>query len=84
MHTIGENYNQWSISWPLRYPLALAFKIIGRSRTEDEAKELGLLYQDFVNSLKLSENVKQKLITDLNRNWLCDEWRLYYQTSKVL
>jgi hypothetical protein len=25
--------------------------------------------------LKLSNNAKQKLITDLNRNWLCDEWR---------
>ena len=56
----------------------MAFKIVGRSRTEDESKELGLLYQDFVNSLKLSDNIKQKLITDLNRNWLCDEWRLSF------
>ncbi|PKB97279.1 hypothetical protein RhiirA5_468619 [Rhizophagus irregularis] len=72
---IDNNLHGAILCW---YPLALAFKIIGRSRTEDEAKELGLLYQDFVNSLKLSENVKQKLITDLNRNWLCDEWRLSF------
>ena len=56
--------------------MALAFKVIGRSRTEDESKELALLYQNFVNSLKLSNNIKQKLITDLNRNWLCNGWRL--------
>ncbi|CAB4379278.1 unnamed protein product [Rhizophagus irregularis] len=58
--------------------VALAFKIIGRSRTENESKELGLLYQNFVNSLKLPNNIKQKLIADLNRNWLCDEWRLSF------
>ncbi|RGB25260.1 hypothetical protein C1646_771972 [Rhizophagus diaphanus] len=51
----------------------LAFKVIGRSRTEEESKELGLLYHDFVNSLKLSDNIKQKLITDLDQNWLYDE-----------
>ncbi|CAB4473705.1 unnamed protein product [Rhizophagus irregularis] len=78
MQTIGENFNQWNIPWLLRYPLALAFKIIGRSRTENESKELGLLYQNFVNSLKLPNNIKQKLMADLNRNWLCDEWRLSF------
>ncbi|POG82010.1 uncharacterized protein OCT59_029956 [Rhizophagus irregularis] len=78
MQTIGENFNQWNIPWSLRYPLALAFKIIGRSRTENKSKELGLLYQNFVNSLKLPNNIKQKLIADLNQNWLCDEWRLSF------
>jgi hypothetical protein len=58
--------------------LAIAFKIIGRSRTKDESKELGLLYQDFVNSLKLPDNIKLKLISDLNQNWLCDEWQLSF------
>ncbi|CAB5180886.1 unnamed protein product [Rhizophagus irregularis] len=65
MQTIGENFNQWNIPWLLRYPLALAFKIIGRSRTENESKELGLLYQNFVNSLKIPNNIKQKLMADL-------------------
>ncbi|PKK64072.1 hypothetical protein RhiirC2_716525 [Rhizophagus irregularis] len=78
MQTIGENFNQLNIPWSLRYPLALAFKVIGRNRTEEESKELGLLYHDFVNSLKLSDNIKQKLITDLDRNWLCDEWRISF------
>ncbi|PKY15305.1 hypothetical protein RhiirB3_380819 [Rhizophagus irregularis] len=78
MQTIGENFNQLNIPWSLRYPLALAFKVIGRSRTEEESKELGLLYHDFVNSLKLSDNIKQKLITDLDQNWLCDEWRISF------
>ncbi|CAB5217590.1 unnamed protein product [Rhizophagus irregularis] len=78
MQTFGENLNNWNISWPLRYPIALAFKIIGRSRSVDLAKELGLLYVNFINSLDLKQDLKNKLIKDLNNNWICDEWILSF------
>ena len=61
-----------------RYPIALAFKIIGRSRSVDLIKELGLLYADFINSLDLKLELKNKLIKDLYNNWICDEWILSF------
>ena len=61
-----------------RYPIALAFKIIGRSRSVDLIKELGLLYTDFINSLDFKLELKNKLIKDLYNNWICDEWILSF------
>jgi len=59
-----------------RYPIALAFKIIGRSRTVELAKELGPLYSNFINSLDLTLELKNKLVKDLYNNWICNEWIL--------
>jgi hypothetical protein len=56
----------------------LAFKIIGRSRTVELAKELGPLYSDFINSLDLTLELKNKLIKDLYNNWICNEWILSF------
>ncbi|CAB5194745.1 unnamed protein product [Rhizophagus irregularis] len=76
MQTLGENFNQWAIPWQIRYPIAIAFKIIGRSRTEEQALELGSLYKSFIDKLSLSFEKKNKLKNDLFKNWICDEWRL--------
>jgi hypothetical protein len=59
----------------LSYPIAIAFKIIGRSRTEEQALELGNLYKSFIDKLSLSVEKKDKLKNDLFKNWICDEWR---------
>lgn len=56
----------------------MAFKIIGRSRTVELAKELGPLYSDFINSLNLTLELKNKLIKDLYNNWICNEWILSF------
>jgi hypothetical protein len=56
----------------------LAFKIIGRSRTVELAKELGPLYSDFINSLDLTLELKNKLIKDLYNNWICNKWILSF------
>ena len=42
------------------------------------AKELGLLYANFINSLDLKSELKNKLIKDLHNNWICDEWILSF------
>ncbi|GBB90997.1 hypothetical protein RclHR1_18090003 [Rhizophagus clarus] len=78
MKTFGENLNNWNIPWSLRYPIALAFKIVRRSRSVDLAKELSLLYINFINSLDLKLELKNKLIKDLHNNWICDEWILSF------
>ena len=54
------------------------FKIVGRSRSMELAKELGLLYANFINSLDLKSELKNKLIKDLHNNWICDEWVLSF------
>ncbi|CAB4387173.1 unnamed protein product [Rhizophagus irregularis] len=41
-----------------RYPIALAFKIVGRSRSIELAKELGPLYSEFINSLDITQELK--------------------------
>jgi hypothetical protein len=52
--------------------------MIGRSRTVELAKELGPLYTDFINSLDLTLELKNKLIKDLYNNWICNEWILSF------
>ncbi|CAB4418139.1 unnamed protein product [Rhizophagus irregularis] len=76
MKTLGENFTQWNILWPIRYLLAIAFKIIERSRSFKQCEELAIEYTEFVNSLNLTDNVKQKIINDFRNNWICDEWIL--------
>ncbi|KAF0450146.1 proteophosphoglycan ppg4 [Gigaspora margarita] len=75
MSTLEEHLKTWKVEWPLRYPIALAFKIVGRSRSDEEAVEMGEEYNKFINSLSLDNNIKDHLIRDLRVNWICDEWR---------
>ena len=44
--------------------------MVGRSRSVELAKELGPLYSDFINSLDLTLELKNKLIKDLYNNWI--------------
>lgn len=39
---------------------------------------MGLLYTNFINSLDLKLELKNKLIKDLHNNWICDEWILSF------
>ena len=52
--------------------------MVGRSRSVELAKELGSLYSDFINSLDLTLELKNKLIKDLYNNWICNEWILSF------
>jgi hypothetical protein len=61
-----------------RYPIALAFKIVGRSRTEETAIKMAEKYIEFINTLPLEKTKKDKLIDDLSKNWMCTEWRLSF------
>ena len=58
--------------------MAIAFKIIGRSRSTEQCKELAIEYGKFVNSLNMPNNIKQKLLNDLYNNWISDEWILSF------
>ncbi|CAB4495143.1 unnamed protein product [Rhizophagus irregularis] len=78
MKTFSENLNKWQIPAKFRYPIALAFKIVGRSRTEETAIEMAKKYIEFINTLPLEKTKKDKLIDDLSKNWMCTEWRLSF------
>jgi len=64
--------------------LAIAFKIIGRSRSIKQCKELAIKYKEFVNSLDLASNLKQKIINDIYNNWISDEWILGFIDARRL
>jgi hypothetical protein len=36
------------------------------------------LYNEFINSLPMEKIKKDKLIDDLSKNWMCEEWRLSF------
>ena len=40
-----------------------------------------MLYANFINSLDLKSELKNKLIKDLHNNWICDEWILSFIDS---
>ncbi|PKK58188.1 hypothetical protein RhiirC2_857899 [Rhizophagus irregularis] len=54
------------------YPLAIAFKIVGKSRSVKQYKELAIEYKKFINSLDLTNNIKQKIINNIYNNWISD------------
>ncbi|CAG8781574.1 1364_t:CDS:2, partial [Rhizophagus irregularis] len=65
-----ENLNKWQIPAKFRYPIALAFKIVGRSRTEETAIEMAKKYIEFINTLPTIEAVysgKQTPLTFVER-----------------
>ncbi|RIB02447.1 hypothetical protein C2G38_2227816 [Gigaspora rosea] len=49
--------------------------ILCRSKTDEEAVEMGEEYSKSINSLSLDNNTKDYLIRDLRVNWICNEWR---------
>ncbi|GET03954.1 hypothetical protein GLOIN_2v1542684 [Rhizophagus clarus] len=61
-----------------KYPIALAFKIVGRSRTEETAIEMVKQYNEFVSTLPIEKTKKDKLIDDLSKNWMSAEWKLSF------
>lgn len=36
------------------------------------------LFSEFINSLFIEKNKKEKIINDLLNNWMCSEWRLSF------
>ncbi|CAB4420604.1 unnamed protein product [Rhizophagus irregularis] len=81
MQTIGENFNQLNIPWSLQYPLALAFKVIGRSRTEEESKELAGLATLFDMKSIEEQNCPKKLSSDKLQR--LNHGRLYFLLGLV-
>ncbi|CAG8560299.1 22759_t:CDS:2, partial [Cetraspora pellucida] len=73
MSTLGEHLQQWKVDWNLRYSIALAFKIVGWSKSDNEAAEMGNEYKKFIYFLPLDDNVKNLLIHNLEMNWICNE-----------
>jgi hypothetical protein len=56
----------------------LGFKIIGRAKTEPLSFKFAELYYQFINSLPLGASLKEKIILDVKKNWMCDEWRISF------
>ncbi|CAG8738871.1 13413_t:CDS:2 [Cetraspora pellucida] len=75
MSTLEEHLQQWKVDWNLQYPIALVFKIVGQSKSDNEIVEMRNEYKKFIYFLLLDDNVKNLLIHDLEMNWICDEWR---------
>jgi len=51
---------------------------VGHCRTEEAAIEMSKLFNEFINTLPIEKNKKEKIIKDLSNNWMCDEWRLSF------
>ncbi|CAG8806088.1 11774_t:CDS:2, partial [Racocetra persica] len=66
-------YNNQRIANHYRYPIAIAFKVVGRSRSKEEAIELGHAYELFIRTLPLSEITKECLCNNIFANWLSEE-----------
>ena len=56
----------------------MGFKIVGRSKTEQLSFKFVELYYQFIDSLPLETPVKEKIILDMKKNWMCDEWRMSF------
>ncbi|CAI2182233.1 1074_t:CDS:2 [Funneliformis geosporum] len=75
MQKLAENLKNWDVSRSLRYPIALGYKIIGRSRTEEESADMARLFKVFIDSIPLTCVQKNSIKEDLDINWMNDEWR---------
>ncbi|CAG8625901.1 3776_t:CDS:2 [Cetraspora pellucida] len=56
-----------------QYPIAIAFKIVDRSRTKEKAIELGYTYELFIRTLSLPEITKEHLCNNMFANCLSEE-----------
>ncbi|KAF0495988.1 proteophosphoglycan ppg4 [Gigaspora margarita] len=61
MQTLSEHFKDLRLDDYYRYPIAIAFKIVGQSRSKKEALELGEAYKSFIKSLPLMEITKNLL-----------------------
>ncbi|RIB12487.1 hypothetical protein C2G38_2200515 [Gigaspora rosea] len=84
MQTFRNHFRTQKIDLSLRYPIALAFKIVGRCRSIVEAKEIAIEYNNFINSLPISTEAKAFFIHKLDENWLSQEWILCFIDSGCL
>ncbi|KAF0438404.1 proteophosphoglycan ppg4 [Gigaspora margarita] len=78
MQTLGEHLKNLRIDNHYRYPIAIAFKIVGQSRDKEEALKLGKAYQSFIKFLPLTEIAKESLCNDIFANWLSEVFLFYY------
>ncbi|KAF0465231.1 proteophosphoglycan ppg4 [Gigaspora margarita] len=84
MQTFKNHFRTQKIDLSLRYPIALAFKIIGRCRSIVEAKKMAIEYKNFIYSLPISTEAKTFFIRDLEENWLSKEWVLSFIDDRRL
>ncbi|CAG8820073.1 21718_t:CDS:2, partial [Cetraspora pellucida] len=59
MQTFSVHLKDLRIDNRYWYPIAIAFKIVGRSRSKEEALELGEAYKTFIKFLPLTEIAKE-------------------------
>ena len=74
MQTLGEHLQELRVDEKFRYPIAIAFKTVGRSRSQEQAQELAEAYQTFIACLPLPDITKEALCNDMFSNWICHEW----------
>ncbi|CAG8742683.1 7631_t:CDS:2, partial [Gigaspora rosea] len=75
MSTLGKHLKIWKVDWSLRYPIAMVFKIVGQSRSDEDVSKMKKEYNEFICSLPLDNDTKNFLMRDLKMNWICEEWR---------
>ena len=56
----------------------MAFKIIGRCRSDDITHNIFLLFCDFIQNLSIENHKKELIINGIRNNWVCNEWRLKF------
>ncbi|CAG8824271.1 17650_t:CDS:2, partial [Cetraspora pellucida] len=76
MQTFRNHFRTQKIDWSLRYPIALAFKIVGRCRSVFEAKEMAIEYKSFIYSLPIYIEAKAFFVRNLKENWISQKWIL--------
>ncbi|CAG8763265.1 5653_t:CDS:2 [Cetraspora pellucida] len=74
MQTLRKHFKDLRIADHYRYSIAIAFKVVDRSRNKEEAIELGHAYELFIRTLPLPEITKECLCNDIFANWLSEEW----------
>ncbi|CAG8508366.1 16474_t:CDS:2, partial [Cetraspora pellucida] len=55
MLKLAEKFKAWDVPKLLRYPIAMGFKIVGRSRSDEEADDLMKLFKNFIDALAIEE-----------------------------
>ncbi|RIB28900.1 hypothetical protein C2G38_2156710 [Gigaspora rosea] len=75
MLKLAEKFKIWDVPKLLRYPIAMGFKIVGRSRSEEEADASMKLFKNFIDALPIGPEQKSLIKNELENNWMSDEWR---------
>ena len=56
----------------------MAFKIIGRCRSDNISHDMFLLFCDYIQTLPIENHKKDLIINGIKNNWMCNEWRLSF------